>query len=79
MGHVNVRPCIGSSALCSPCADLSPDGGRPWSRSREPEDGEVISIMEMDVGVKRAGLEEGVSGVEFEVHSVSALVVVVVL
>lgn len=36
----------------------------------------MISIIEMDVGVERAGLEEGVSGVEFEDHSVSALVVV---
>jgi hypothetical protein len=53
---------------------VSPGGGRPWSWSRAPEDGEVISIIEMDVGVERAGLSEGVSGVEFEVHSVSALV-----
>jgi hypothetical protein len=79
IGHVNGRLCMGRSALCSPWADVSPDGGRPGSRSRVPEDGEVISIIEMDVGVERAGLSEEVSGVEFEVHSESALVVAVVL
>ena len=79
IGHENGRPRTGRSALCSPCADLSSDGGRPWSRSREAEDGEVISIIVTDVGVDRAGPSEGVIGVESEAHSVSALMLVLVL
>lgn len=67
---------MGRSALRSPCADVSPDGGR---RSRLSEDGEVISIIVTDVGVERTGFSEGASGVELEAHSVSALMLVLVL
>jgi len=76
IGHENGRLCIGRSALRSPCADVSPDGDRPWLRSCVAEDGEVTSIIVTDVGVERAGLSEGASGVESEAHSVSVLVLV---
>lgn len=79
IGHENGKPCMGRSALYSPCVDLSPDEGRPSSRSRLAEDGEVISIIVTDVGVDRAGSSEGASGVDCEGHSVSALVLVLML
>lgn len=44
---------MGRSALCSPCADLSPDGG--GARSCFAKGGELMSIMVTDMGMERAG------------------------
>lgn len=56
IGHKSKGRSKGRSASCSPCTDVSPDGGR--ARSRLVECGEVTSIMVTDVGVERAGASD---------------------
>jgi hypothetical protein len=59
IGHKSRVCSKGRRASCSPCTDVSPDGGRARSRSRlAPECGEVISIMVTDVGAECACASE---------------------
>ena len=57
IGHRSGKCSIGRSALCSPCADVSPppdEGGRARSpRSCLADGGEVTSIMVTNVGAER--------------------------
>ena len=60
-GHKIRGRSMGRSASCSPCTDVSPDGGR--ARSSLVRCGEVTSIMVTDVGEERPGASDAPAAV----------------